>query len=153
MHNSKCVGPFHSFLIHYHTLFIAVLANIDSDIENVTVTKEEMANFTCQFLKGNSDDITVYWTVDDRNVCVNGEEEEDIGPDNNGCYTTETQSVLIIRNTSSFTSGSRYTVQCNLQQNIPEEFLKNNPMNSNRMTRKATLGKLNYIVHGCIIMS
>ena len=104
-----------------HTMsFIAVLGTIDSDIQNVTITEEENANFTCKFSKGDVDS-TVYWTVDGREYdCVTA--EEDIGADSNGCYTTETQSVLLIRNTSPFTPNSTYTVQCILQQNIPQEF-------------------------------
>ena len=88
-------------------------------INNVTITEEESANFTCNFSKGNFDDITVYWTVDGGQYdCVTT--EEDIGADRNGCYTTETQSVLLIRNSGSFTTGN--SVQCILQQNIPQEF-------------------------------
>ena len=48
--------------------------------------------------------------------------EEDIGADSNGSYTTETQSVLLIRDTSSFTPDIGHQVQCILQQNIPQEF-------------------------------
>ena len=89
-------------------------------INYVTITKKESANFTCNFSKRDFDDITVYWTVDGGQYdCVTA--EEDIGADSNGCYTTETQSVLLIRNTSSFTTGN-HSVQCILQQNIPQEF-------------------------------
>ena len=97
-----------------------MLATIDSDIQNVTITEEENANFTCNFSEGDVPS-TVYWTVGGREYdCVTT--EEDIGADSNGCYTTEAQSVLLIRDTSSFTPNSTYTVQCILQHDIPQEF-------------------------------
>ena len=100
--------------------FIAVLGTIDSDIQNVTITEEVNANFTCNFSKGDIDS-TVKWRVGGREYdCVTA--EEDIGADSNGCYTNETQSVLLIRNSSSFTPDITYTVQCILQQSIPQEF-------------------------------
>ena len=89
-------------------------------INNVTIAEEESANFTCNFSKRDFDDITVYWTVDDGQYdCVTAEEA--IGADSNGCYTTKTQSVLLIKNTSSFSTGN-HSVQCILQLNIPQEF-------------------------------
>ena len=95
-----------------------MLATIDSDIQNVNITQEENTSFTCNFSKGDVNS-TVYWTVDGGQYdCVDA---EDIGADSNGCYTTETQSVLLIRDTSSFTPGN-HSVQCILQQNIPQEF-------------------------------
>ena len=94
-----------------------MLGTIDSDIQNVTITEEESANFTCNFYKGNVDS-TVYWTVDGGQYDCDTAEEGI----SNRCYTTETQSVLLIRDTSSFTPNSTYTVQCILQQNIPQEF-------------------------------
>ena len=113
-----------SSLQHYNnrTLsFIAVLATIDSDIQNVNITKGENANFTCNFSEGDVDS-TVKWRVGGHEYDCGTAEEEDIEADSNGCYTTETQSVLLIRDTSSFTPGRTYTVQCILQQNIPQEF-------------------------------
>ena len=108
-------------VIQIRITFIAVLATIDSDIQSVTITEKESANFTCNFSKGDLSS-TVYWTVDgeEHRDCVTA--EEDIGPDSNGCYTIETQSVLLIRNTSSLTPGRRHQVQCILQQNIPQEY-------------------------------
>ena len=40
--------------------------------------------------------------------------EDDIAPDGNGCYTNDTHSVLILRDTGSLAIGS-YLVQCILQ--------------------------------------
>ena len=98
-----------------------MLATIDSDIQNVIITEEENASFTCNFSEGDVDS-TVKWRVGGREYdCVTAE-EEDIEADSNGCYTTEIQSVLLIRDTSSFTPDSTYTVQCILQQNIPHKF-------------------------------
>ena len=128
----------YSFPIHYHSLFTAVLASIDRDIQSVT--EGETANFTCPFSKGDnaSDDFTVYWTVDGVEYdCVN--REEDIRLDNIRCYTTETQSDLIIRNTSSYSPYRRYPVQCNLQQTIPEEFTEDPSFKNGILTRTAFL--------------
>ena len=103
MWRMSCARLYYSMLYFiYHT----VLATIDSDnIQNVTITEEERANFTCNFSKGDFDNISVFWTMAGGQYdCVTA--EEDIGPDSNGCYTTETQSVLLIRNTSSLTPTS-----------------------------------------------
>ena len=107
--------------------FIAVLGTIDSDIQGMTITEEESANFTCNFFRGNQS--IVYWTVDDKEQSNCFATEEEIRPDSNGCYTTETRSVLLIRNTSSFTPDRRHQVQCILQQNIPPEFRDDNSFN------------------------
>ena len=112
---------------------------IDSDIQSVTITEEESANFTCNFSKGDIHNISVYWTVDSGLYdCVTA--EEDIGSDSNECYTTDTQSVLLIRDTSSFTPG-RHQVECILQQNIPEVFRVDNSFieEYNTLTRRAFL--------------
>ena len=61
------------------------------------------------------------WTVGGREYDC-GTAEEDIEADSNGCYINETQSVLLIRDTSSFTPDIGHQVQCILQQNIPQEF-------------------------------
>ena len=117
-----------------YLLIIAVLGTIDSDIQSVTITEEKSANFTCNFSKGDLDNITVYWTVDgEKRNCY---AEEDIGSETIACYNTETQSVLLIRDTSSFTPG-RHQVQCILQQNIPEEFRVDRSFNDtfNSVTR------------------
>lgn len=47
-----------------------------------------------------------------------GTSEEDIGSDGNGCYTTDTQSIFLLKNTKIFRAGS-YLVQCTLKQSIP----------------------------------
>ena len=93
-----------------------MLATIDNEIQNVTITERESGNFTCQFSKRDND-ITVFWRVDGSQYdCVTA--EEDLGPDSIGCYTTETQSVLLIRNASI----GIHPVQCVLQQAISREF-------------------------------
>ena len=108
------IYPF--FLTQYTLPLIAVFATINY----VGITVKESANFICNFSTRDFDDITVYWRVDGGQYdCVTT--EEDIEADSNGCYTTETQSVLLIRDTSLFTTGN-HSVQCILQQNIPQEF-------------------------------
>ena len=99
------------------------MATIENDVQNVSIVEGESANFTCNFSKGTVSDIDIDWAVDGDQYDECGTTEGDTG---NGCYTTEgTQSVLLIRDTSSFSTGSR-PVQCILPQNIPEDF-KNDP--------------------------
>ena len=98
-----------------YTILIAVFAIINY----VGITEKESTNFTCNFSKRDFDNITVYWTVDGGQYDCDTA-EEDIEADSNGCYTTETQSVLLIRNTGFITGN--HNVQCILQQNIPQEF-------------------------------
>ena len=119
--------------------FIAVLTTVDDNIQSLSITEGESASFTCNFSEGDVDS-TVEWTVGGREYDC-GTAEEDIGADSNGCYTTETQSVLLIRNTGSFTPGN-HSVQCILQQNIPEQFRVDPSFQDkyNSITRKATLG-------------
>ena len=99
------------------------MVTIENDVQNVSIVEGESANFTCKFSKGTMSDIDIDWAVDGDQYDECGTTEGDTG---NGCYTTEgTQSVLLIRDTSSFSTGS-HPVQCILQQNIPEDF-KNDP--------------------------
>ena len=132
--SNTCVQCYPSFLtlfnVHVCTLsFIAVLVTIDSDIQSVTITEEKSANLTCNFSKGDLDSITVYWRVDGEKCnCHAG---EDVGSEAIACYNTESRSVLLIRNTSSFTPG-RHQVQCILQQNISEEFRDDRSFNDNK---------------------
>ena len=116
-----------------------MLATIDSDIQNVNITEGENASFTCNFSKGDVAS-TVEWTVGGGQYDCDTA-EEDIEADSNGCYTTETQSVLLIRDTSSFTPGRTSTVQCILQQNIPQEFRDDPSFNEtfNNTIRTASL--------------
>ena len=117
-----CEHLFASY-IGYH-LFTAVLSTIENGIENgiqnVSIPNNgESVTFTCKFSKVTVSDIDIDWTVDGDQYDECGTTEGDTG---NGCYTTEgTQSVLLIRDTSSFSTGS-HPVQCILQQNIPEDF-------------------------------
>ena len=135
-------------LIYFSFQFsvIAVLATIENDVQNVSIVEGESANFTCNFSKENMSDIDIDWTVDGDQYDVCGTTEGDTG---NGCYTTEgTQSVLLIRDTSSFSAGN-HPVQCILQQSIPEDF-KNDPSfkeHFNNMTSSAFLliSELKYI--------
>ena len=97
--------------------FFAVLATIDNEIQNITLSEGESGNFTCQFSKRDND-ITVFWRVGSGQYdCISA--EEDIGSDSIGCYTTDTQSVLLIRNVTAGT----YPVECVLQQNISSDFV------------------------------
>ena len=111
-----------------------MLGTIDSDIQNMTITEEENANFTCNFSRGDLDSITVYWTVDgEKRNCT---AEEDVGSETIACYNTDSQSILLIRNTGLFVPG-RHQVQCILQQNISEEFRDDRSFNDtfNSITR------------------
>ena len=123
-----------------------MLATIDSDIQNVNITEGENANFTCNFSKGDVPS-TVYWTV-------GGREYDCVTAEGVGCYTTETQSVLLIRNTSSFIPNSTYTVQCILQHDIPQEFRDDESFkeefNETLRTAFLTIGKY---THSTVIVS
>ena len=115
---------------------IAVLASIE-DIQSVSVLEGGRAIFTCKFFKG---DIDIDWTVDCDPFDECGSTEDDIAPDGNGCYTNDTHSVLVLRNTSSLATGS-HPVQCILEQNIPNDF-RNDPSfqeKFNSTTRSASL--------------
>ena len=103
-----------------------MLASIENDIWNVSVLEGEMALFTCAFSKGDISDIDIDWIFngDYYDVCVST--EEDIAPDGNECYTNDTHSVLVLRNTNSLAVGS-YQVQCILQQNISDSLFLNDP--------------------------
>ena len=84
--------------------------------------------------------IDIDWTIDGDLFDGCGSTEDDIAPDGNGCYTNDTHSVLVIRNTSSLATGN-HLVQCTLEQNIPEDF-KNDPSfreSFNSITRSASL--------------
>ena len=105
-------------------ILIAVLppASIENDIQSIAVLKGGRATFTCEF-KGT--DIDIDWTVDGDLFDECGSTEDDIAPDGNGCYTNDTHSVLVLRNTSSLGTGG-HPVECILEQNIPDDF-KNDP--------------------------
>ena len=116
---------------------IAVLATIENDIQSMSVVEGEIATFTCEFRKGDISDIAINWSVGDIPFNECGSTEDDIAPDGNGCYTSDTHSVLVI---NTLDPGS-YPVQCILQQNIPVDF-KNDPSfqeNFNSITRSASL--------------
>ena len=103
-----------------------MLASIENDIWNVSVMEGEMALFTCAFSKGDISDIDIDWIFngDQYDECVSI--EEDIAPDGNGCYTNDTHSVLVLKNTDSLAVGS-YQIQCILQQNISDSLFLNDP--------------------------
>ena len=110
-----------------------------NDVQSVSVFEAEEVTFTCEFSKGNTTDIDIDWTFDD-NIFECGSSEDDIAPDDNGCYTKDTHSVLLLRDISSLAVGS-YPVQCILQQSIPDVF-RNDPSfqeNFNSITRSASL--------------
>ena len=81
----------------------------------MSVDEGDTTELKSEFSKG-SIDVDVYWTVD--GLHYNCLTSEDMISDNIGCYNTESQSVLLI---DGISSGS-HTVQCVLQQNIPEAF-------------------------------
>ena len=103
-------------IIHVYT----VLATVEGEIETVSISRGESAEFTCKFSKGDVD-IDINWSVGDIVFDECGSTEKDISPDGNGCYNTNTESVLQLQNTSSFAFRS-YSVQCVLHQNITDEF-------------------------------
>ena len=109
----------------YMYCLIAVLATIENDIQDVSVFAGERATFTCEFRKGSVSDIAINWSVGDILFNECDSTEDDIAPDGNGCYTNDTHSVLVLRNTSSLATGG-HPVQCILEQNIPDDF-KNDP--------------------------
>ena len=100
----------------------AVLATVEGEIENVSISRGESAEFTCKFSKRDVD-IDINWSVGDVVFDECGSTEKDIAPDGNGCYTTNTESMLFLGNTSSF-STSNHQVQCVIQQNINDNFKK-----------------------------
>ena len=97
-----------------------MLATLEGEIENVSISRGESAEFTCKFSKGDVD-IDINWSVGDIVFDECGSKEKDISPDGNGCYTTNTESVLLLQNTSVF-DARPYPVQCVLQQTITEDF-------------------------------
>ena len=118
----------HTLTYVYTLSFFAVSATIDNDIQSVTITAQESASFICTFSKGDLE-ISVYWTVDfEEYNCI---AEDNIGSESIECYNTESQSVLLIRNTSSFTPG-RHQVECNLQNGLSEVCDK-----ADKLTRRA----------------
>ena len=96
---------------------MSVLASIEEGIQDVTIREGEIADFTCKYSKDVLQ-IDVDWMVGNVKYDECGSSEEDIGSDGNGCYTTDTQSILLLKNTKIFTAGS-YLVQCTLKQSIP----------------------------------
>ena len=108
----------------YMYFLTAVLATIENDIQNVSVVEGERATFTCEFSKGNVSDIDINWSVGDMEFDECNSTVGDTTPNGNGCYTSDTHSVLVI---NTLDPGS-YPVQCILQQNIiiPEDF-RNDP--------------------------
>ena len=137
MHASTTVCG--SCSLFYAVCMHAVLATIEGEIENVTISRGESTKFTCKFSKGDVD-IAINWSVDDIVFDECGSTEKDISPDCNGCYTTGTESVLFLGNTSSFSTGN-HQVQCVIQQNITDNFQKDPSFKEifNNMTSKATL--------------
>ena len=115
---------FSTMYIHQLHILVAVLppASIENDIQSIALLEGGRVTFTCEF-KGR--DIGINWSVGDILFNECGSTEDDIAPDGNGCYTNDTHSVLVLRNTSSLATGS-HLVQCILEQNIPDNF-KNDP--------------------------
>ena len=105
-------------VVHIH----AVLASVEGEIENMSINRGGSARFTCKFSKGDVD-IDINWSVGDIVFYGCGATEKDIAPYSNGCYTTGTESVLSLGNTSSFSTGN-HQVQCVIQQNITDNFTK-----------------------------
>ena len=116
-----------------------VLTTVEGEIENVSISRGESAEFTCKFSKGDVD-IDINWSVGDIVFDECGSTEKDIPPESNGCYTTGTESVLFLGNTSSF-STSKHQVQCAIQQNISDNFKKDPSFEEsfNNMTSSAIL--------------
>lgn len=127
----------------YHRVtcfFTTVLASTEG-IQNVSVREGEVASFSCKFSKGNISDIDIDWTFDGDQYKECGSTENDIAPGGNGCYTTGSWSVLLLRNISSLPIGS-YPVQFIVQQNIPDDFRSDSSFQENlinSITRSASL--------------
>ena len=112
-------------------VWIAVLPTID-DLQDVSVNSGETANFTCQFTKGDSNDVTTYWLVADVRYNCDISESDPIR-----CSTNETTSVLQIDDTTLFNNSE---VQCKVQ--LPAEYINDESFLvefNEEITRKATL--------------
>lgn len=96
------------------------MASIEEGLQDVRIHQGEIAEFTCKFSKGDVLQIDVDWMVGNVKYddCARGTAEEDLGSDGNGCYTTDTQSVLLLKNNSI---AGMYLVQCTLKQSVPND--------------------------------
>ena len=114
----------------------AALGNFWSNITNMTVTKGERANFTCQYSRHGNNDSIVFWTVGNHRFdCVTS--EEGVAPGNNGCYENDEESHLVIGNLAMFGSGE-FPVRCNLEQSLGEEYV-NDPSFDNEFDDVITI--------------
>ena len=123
----------------------AELATVEGEIENVSISRGESAEFICKFSKGDVD-INITWSVGDMEFDECGSTEDDIAPENNWCYTNDTHSVLLLQDTNEFDTRP-YPVQCVLQQNITEDFMKDPTFQNrfNTLTSSSYLFGENYI--------
>ena len=118
-------------------MFLAVLATLENiSIEESSIMQGDRATFTCDFVKGTNN-VDVIWEVDnERYACPPGEG----GEEGYKCTINDSQSVLQLMNTNSLEVGN-HTVQCILEQNIPEDFRNDSSFNEewNNITRLAVL--------------
>ena len=103
--------------MHNHCFVVISVIGGDGGIQDVSVPQGDSVIFTCNFIEADNN-VTIKWTVDNvQYICV----EEGLGPEFNGCFSGETQSTFQLKNTSLLDIGS-HSVQCILEQNIPESF-------------------------------
>ena len=110
-------------ILSVSSFIIAVLPTIENEVQNRSIVEGESAIFTCEFSKEDVSDIDISWTVDGDQYDECGTTEELF---EKRCYVTADHlSVLLIRDTSSFSTDS-IPVQCILQPDFPNEF-RNDP--------------------------
>ena len=96
-----------------------VLSTLAEEIGNVSVTVGEPATFYCSILKRDTV-FNITWRIDNNEyIC---DRYSTVSSDSNiFCSFNDSLSVLQIKDTGSLGTGT-HTVQCALQQIIPENF-------------------------------
>ena len=118
-------------------IFLAVLATLGNiSIDESPIMQGDRATFTCDFVKRDND-VSVIWEVDNEQYACPPEEG---GEEGYKCTIDDSQSVLQLMNTNSL-EVDNHTVQCILEQNIPEEYRNDSSFNEewNNITRSAIL--------------
>ena len=110
----------------------------DGGLQDLSIPRGEEAEFTCNFIEGDND-VTIKWKIDDvdHNCSEVAMETESVY----NCSTGDSQSVLQVKNSSKLLIGD-HSVQCVLNQNIPEDFQEDDTFDENfnfLTTRIATL--------------
>ena len=90
----------------------------DGGLQDLSISRGEEAEFTCNFNKGDNN-VTIKWKIDDvdHNCSEVAIETESVY----NCSTGDSQSVLQVKNSNKLFIGD-HSVQCILNQNIPKDF-------------------------------